>query len=125
MNRRLIIAPLFVPSSWHASSSMAIAKGDMRSAISSSDDGSSTGTTFLTGFFLEADIRSRHSCTTFLASFFSRKTLLLCDIPYSTFCPGFIVYSSTVVPPGLHRGATGIQPWHNRQLPGYYRGQPG
>ena len=49
-----------------------IADGDgyMRSAVSSSDDGSSTGTAFLTGFFFEADIRSRHSCTTFQAGFF-------------------------------------------------------
>ena len=47
-----------------------IAEGDMRSAVSSSDDGSSIGTAFFTGFFFEADIRSRHSCTTFLAGFF-------------------------------------------------------
>ena len=47
-----------------------IAEGDMRSAVLLSDDGSSTGTAFLTDFFFEADIRSRHPCTTFLAGFF-------------------------------------------------------
>ena len=56
-----------------------IAEGDLRSAVSSSDDGYSTGTAFLTDFFFEADIRSRHSCTTFPAVFFSWKTLLLGD----------------------------------------------
>ena len=45
--------------------------------------------------------------------------------PYSTFCPDFIVYSSTVVSPELRRDATGIQPWHNVQPPGHHRGQPG
>ena len=78
MNRRLIIAPLLAPSSWQASSSMALRKEIcdpqycclVMVAVMA----------FLTDFFFEADIRSRHSCTTFLAFFFSWKTLLLCDI---------------------------------------------
>ena len=71
MNRRLIMAPLLAPSSWQASSSMALRKEiNMRSAVLLSGHGSSTGTAFLTDFFFEADIRSRHSCTTFLAFFF-------------------------------------------------------
>ena len=79
MNRRLIIAPVLAPSSWRASSSMALRKEICETAVLLSGDSSSTGTAFLTDFFFEADIRSRHSCTTFLA-FFSWKTLLLCDL---------------------------------------------
>ena len=70
MNRRLIIAPLLAPSSWQASSSMVLRKKICDPQKSSSDDGYSTDTAFLTDFFFEADIRSRHSCTTFLAGFF-------------------------------------------------------
>ena len=94
----------------------------MRSAVSSSDDGSSTGTAFLTGFSLR-QIFDPDTPAHIPGGGFSWKTLLLCDIDYrELICPGFIVYSSTVVSPGLRRGATGIQPWHNRQLPGHHRG---
>ena len=60
MNRHLIIASLLTSSSWQASSN-GIAEGDIRSAVLLSDDGSSPGTAFLTDFFFEAYIRSRHS----------------------------------------------------------------
>ena len=56
------------------------AEGDMRSAVSSSDDGSSTGTAYLTDFTLrqifDPDTPAPHSWRVF----FSLKPFLLCDI---------------------------------------------
>ena len=79
MNRRLIIAPLLAPSSWQASSSMALWKEicdpQYRRLMRLLNRHG-----FLDSFFFETDIRSRHSCTTFLAGFFSWEKLLLCDI---------------------------------------------
>ena len=82
----------------------------MRSAVSSSDDGYSTGTAFLTDFFFEADIRSRHSCTTFLAGFFSWKTFL----KRTDLTPHFVLFLSCIVAPSCHRGSTGALPGRHR-----------
>ena len=69
-DRRLIIAPLLAPSSWQASSSVALRKEICRSAVLLSDDGSSTGTAFLTDFFplrqiFDPDTPALHSCRVF------------------------------------------------------------
>ena len=80
MNRRLIIAHLLAPSSWQASSSMALRKEICDPQYCCLMMVLSTGTAFLTDFSLrqifDPDTPALHSWRVF----FSWKTLLLCDI---------------------------------------------
>ena len=99
-----------------------IAEGDMRSAVSSSDDGSSNGTAFLTVFFFEADIRSRHSRTTFLAGFFLEGiTVMWYRLKRTDLTPRFVLVLSCIVAPSCHRGSTEAPPAYNLGTTGSYR----
>ena len=100
-----------------------IAEGDMRSAVLLSGDGSSTGTAFLTDFFFEADIRSRHSCTTFLAFFFLEDiTVLWYRLKRTDLTTRFVLVLSCKVAPSCHQGSAGAPSAYNRGTTGSYRG---